>query len=730
MFIYLTSASADLNPRVYGTVVDSSGLPLTGAHVTIAESQTGAVTDWTGRYRMYDITSGSYTISVSHLGYDTSVEHNVTVYEDAPACINFTLIPIVISGPVAIVRARQLPVFLSYDQKVSISSEAWQSSGAGSVGEVLREIPGVSVLEGDGSQRLSLRGSPSRNVRVDLDGIPLNDAGTGEAEVAHIDLDQLASIQVEFDGIGGKVHLKTTDFTSSTGSARSLTASAMHSSYGKYDLGVGFTRQNRRFSGGAHYKQKSNKGDFNYQLDDGTTQYRVNNQSSSSSGIGKFVYGTVSREHECGAYYEEVRRGIPGLTYAIPTPEAILHNKRLSARIALKGKHGLAGYSLSGFVSDYTSRYICPKLQYNPATNSTVQLLPEDNKQSGFRYGLTTNSELVLKRGKLHLDYSYQVDRYKGEDLLRGRVIIGGVGFGDACRTTNRVESGGRWWGKKWGIRCHLSPSLAVEDIHDAGNQYYFSISPSFNIAFEKPTELCLLSLTSGWGRSLSAPPFNALFLIENTFAVGNKDLKPEQGESYYTGVTFSPARHVSRMLWRVGISSNWRQIKDLIIWKRNFQGKYYPANVDRVKGHGIEINGSIDPFEGTISLFSSYIYSKSVNDMPGDINYGNLIPLTAKHSGSASITIIRWNTALHLSSRWVGRRYSTEANMDPMSTAGRGLPPYTVYNLNISREFNIRRVLLTCRAGIYNLLDESYRVIERSPMPGRTYNIKLGLSI
>jgi len=134
--------------------------------------------------------------------------------------------------------------------------------------------------------------------------------------------------------------------------------------------------------------------------------------------------------------------------------------------------------------------------------------------------------------------------------------------------------------------------------------------------------------------------------------------------------------------------------------------------------------------WNGVISLNSNYIYNHSVNDIPDDINYGNQTPLTAKHSGTASISIKRRVTTLHLTGHWVGRRYSTEANHDPNSTAGRGLAPYDVYNIHLSRTFKSGKLLLTCEGGIENIFKASYRIIERSPMPGRAYNIRISMSI
>jgi len=718
-FFLCSTAYATYAVSIHGSVSDTSGLPLTDAHITVVEQQTGAISGWDGNYRIFDLPPGRYTLVFSHLGYLDGISENIIVHEGIPTIVNLTMVPHRLTRPVARVRTARHDIISSYNQNVTITCDNWHTTGAKKVGDVLRSVPGVNVLEGDGSQRLSLRGSPSRTVQVDLDGIPLNEAGTGEAEVGHIDLDLIDAIQVEFEGIGGKVHLQTTAFAPADRLSHNLTASAAHGGCKRNELGLSTGRRYSRFSGSAIYKRKTNDGDFKYKLDDGTVHRRINNKSRSSSFIAGIGYSKAAKHFEAGAYYENSRRGIPGLIYAPPTPEAALSSDRMSARLTQRGASGIADWSVTGYVSNYSSRFTSPAEQYNPSSGTIITHVHEDNRQTGLRYGLTSNSTLSLNSSRLRFGYTHRRDYYKGKDLYRNRVTIGGVGLGTADRMLNRFDLGGQLWGRSRLLNYHISPGIAAELIDDEGHKSYHNISPSLYVGAEKPFNLCSLKLTTGWGRSLSTPPFNALFLVENSFAVGNKNLKPEQGESLSYGLGLSSVSG-SEFHWTIDVLRTVRITRDLIIWQRNFHGKYYPDNVDRVKARSVELNASTSLFERGLSLSGGYVFNNSVNDMPGDINYGRMTPLVPLQSGSASVVIRIWDTSLHLGGRWVGRRYSTESNQDPLSTAGMGLPPYEVYDLNISREFRIKLTSIVTEVGIDNLLDESYRVIERSPMPGR----------
>jgi outer membrane cobalamin receptor len=715
---------------ICGVVTDSCGAPISNVHITILDTKYGSVSDNEGKYRIFNLEPGNYSLAASHIAYTRSIKRDLVVYQEHTYRVNFILSPVVIVNPEVTVIAARQDLSCNFEQKITIQRSVWQSKGARKISDILREIPGVQVYEGDGSQRISLRGSPTRTVKVDLDGIPLNDAGTGEAELGQINIDQISSIQIDFEGIGGRVHLKTEEFNSNNDIDNTLSTATSFGAYGKTELKGGYNHNYENIGGGILLRKETSKNDFRYELDDGTSFKRINNQMNTFSSTGKLYYKINDWNFSGSIYQEDTRRGIPGLLYSPPTPEANLQNDRISGRIGCKGFIKSVKCQFNCFISEYTSQYSSPREQYNTLTNAIVYNYPEDNKQFGLRYRVSSNSELPLNHGKILLDYSYQQDRYKGKDLLRDQVTISAVGLGYAKRSTNNINFKWQYWKQISVYRLYFNPGFSLEHLNDENNYNYTEILPGINTALERELDHCILGLNLGWGRSISAPPFNALFLVENAFAVGNSKLKPECGDALTGGINLTSKYPTNEIYWRFDLTAFHSIIKDLIVWRRNYQNKYYPDNMNRVKNIGFEISNTTVLWKGAISLNTSYTYNHSVNDISADINYGNQTPLTARHSGSGSISIKHKHANLHLSGRWIGRRYSTEANQDPNSTAGRGLAPYAVYDVYLSRSFKLKKILLTCETGVENIFDVSYRVIERSPMPRRTYNVKIGMTL
>jgi hypothetical protein len=56
--------------RIVGTVTDAkSGEPLPGVNILLKGTYYGAATDFNGKFRIEDIAPGTYTVSVSLIGY-------------------------------------------------------------------------------------------------------------------------------------------------------------------------------------------------------------------------------------------------------------------------------------------------------------------------------------------------------------------------------------------------------------------------------------------------------------------------------------------------------------------------------------------------------------------------------------------------------------------------------------------------------------------------------------
>ena len=105
---------------------------------------------------------------------------------------------------------------------MEITPSAWEGLGL-SASEVISSLSGIQGYKqgGMGSfQTVSIRGIAARNVLICIDGIPLNDAGGGAADLGAIDLNNIERIEVYKDrvpakfggaGLGGAINFVTKD---------------------------------------------------------------------------------------------------------------------------------------------------------------------------------------------------------------------------------------------------------------------------------------------------------------------------------------------------------------------------------------------------------------------------------------------------------------------------------------------------------------------------------------
>ncbi|MCQ2107334.1 MAG: TonB-dependent receptor [Fibrobacter sp.] len=91
----------------------------------------------------------------------------------------------------------------SYEE---IKPDAWEGRGL-SAAEVLSALPGIQSYKqgGMGSfQTVSIRGIAARNILICIDGVPVNDASGGAADLGAIDLNNIEKIEVYKDRVPAK----------------------------------------------------------------------------------------------------------------------------------------------------------------------------------------------------------------------------------------------------------------------------------------------------------------------------------------------------------------------------------------------------------------------------------------------------------------------------------------------------------------------------------------------
>lgn len=226
------SPSSRIEERVVaGTVRDASGGSVPRATVVVRHEASGLLrvidVAANGSFSLRGFTPGQYRVSAFAPGL-SSVDQIVSL--PGASSLDFTLVPAAIVERVTVVSAnRQEELRETLNTRVDvISRDRMQDSGSQTVGEVLRELPGVLSRrnsEGAGAAGEQIQGLDSRQVLVLLDGQPLVGARGIKSGVLNLDRQSTARLErVEVvkgassalygsDAIGGVINLISRDVT-------------------------------------------------------------------------------------------------------------------------------------------------------------------------------------------------------------------------------------------------------------------------------------------------------------------------------------------------------------------------------------------------------------------------------------------------------------------------------------------------------------------------------------
>src|SRR5213082_2799425 len=105
---------------ILGTITDASGAAISGAKVTLTNEGTGAALSTTtgadGVYKFTPLKVGSYKVTASYQGFQTTTQTNIEVNVGTDVVINFNLKPGAVTQTVEVVAA--VPVLQSQDASV------------------------------------------------------------------------------------------------------------------------------------------------------------------------------------------------------------------------------------------------------------------------------------------------------------------------------------------------------------------------------------------------------------------------------------------------------------------------------------------------------------------------------------------------------------------------------------------------------------------------------------
>ncbi|MEX0685136.1 MAG: TonB-dependent receptor [Balneolales bacterium] len=191
---------------IRGQVVEHlSEEPLIGANIVVIGTSIGAVSDRNGKFRIGQISSGTYNLQVSYLGYQTEIK-NVDVQPGEDVRVSFSLSSTLIEGEEVVVsgilrgqsRALQKQRAAPSSRRI-VSSEIMDQHGDDNIIGTIGRLPGARLRYDEGDRvSLLLRGVNSNRINVTMDGMSMasNLEGSRGTQLGAISSDMIESLEI------------------------------------------------------------------------------------------------------------------------------------------------------------------------------------------------------------------------------------------------------------------------------------------------------------------------------------------------------------------------------------------------------------------------------------------------------------------------------------------------------------------------------------------------------
>ncbi|MCC7416187.1 MAG: TonB-dependent receptor [Acidobacteria bacterium] len=539
-----------------GSVHDASGAAIPRPTIVVRheqsglESVTGGGAD--GSFAVRGLSTGAVVVTISAPGF-ASAERHLEIPRATPLTVTLSPAPIVEQVTVVSAsRQEELREALNTRVDVVTRNRIDETGGLETVGEILRELPGVVTRQGSetaGSAGEQVQGIDSRQVLVLLDGQPIAGArGIKRGGIINLDRQSTARLErVEVvkgaasalygsDALGGVINLITRE----PGSPFDVNASASRGSFGAMDAAFdsGFKRD-RTF--GIFSVERHEHGGFD--LTPGTFD-TTGAPYLRYDALAKARYH-VTPSFSLGGFLTGYRNRTTGRSNGELGPqEDDVRERALSLNVAASW---LAGTSTTIEARGYLSTYAeeaAGRLAPPRSTPLAPGALDQRIVKTDVSLQRTIGSRQVVQAG---LEWSR--DHYEGTNRLRDEA--GG----------DEADTAVAWAQHRWSATSRLTTTLGLRVDHRS--PFETAVSPKAGATYRLTDSL---RARASYGRGFRAPDLGQLyyrFLSPSNMyqVVGSPALRPELADSWQFGGEYTFPRRRAR----VGVNVFRNDVQDLI---------------------------------------------------------------------------------------------------------------------------------------------------------------------
>lgn len=684
--------------ELVGRVLDpSSGAPVEAARLELVEAGRVALSDAAGRFRFRGLEPGRYTLRVTRLGYhDRSI--SVELRNGRTTRLDVELS----------VRAHELEELRVAAEAtpaggVRIERSAIERSGARTAGDVIRAVPGavVRATSPGGPQTVSIRGSGEDAVLVLVDGVPLNDPVTGEADLSTVPAGAIESVTVlpgaQSARYGPRAEAGVILIETRAGVVERGLSGGL-GSLGARGAGVEWGGRSP-VSWGAGASWSALDGRFSFELPPEAGGGSGERENADVSTLG--VWAGATHEVAGGTLtvrtgFESMDRGLPGRGYA-PSRHARQRLDRARASAAWRRVNATSSFSLSLAGVDHRLRFRDPRpplgLPFDDRAEvrsyelrSEVERRPTAPTSPGYGAGFEARWQRITADGL-------------AADAPDGRLDAGLFAHASAGREVA-------------GVPVALGAQLRLDrDPADGG------WTPTHSVTLSVPGDRVAVRLAHR--NSYSPPTLGDQYFREAIGVAPNPDLRAERVPSELE-VGIDLRGDVVGATFFVGAAAFRGDVRDMILWAPDFRFVWSPRNFD-VRRRGAEARAEVEAFAGRLRLTASHSYARVTYD---DAGVGEDVQVIYRPRHTTSLAAAwqdaRWR--LGLEARRVGARNTAPATVNV-------LPAYWTTGGAVSRTWRAGSwdVHTTLRAE--RLFDEKSTLIFGFPEPGRVVRLDLRLT-
>ena len=594
--------------EISGTISDINGAAVAGASVVLRNTRTGlervVETDEQGNFTFKAEANSEYEVIVNAAGFESFTQTVGAEKLDVKLSVSsLKAETTVYSG------SRQAELQESLNAKVEVvTRQEIRDTGYETVGEVLKEIPGVQTRLGSDTGSTSavageqIQGIGSRQALVLLDGFPIIAARGIKSGNINLDRQSVGRIeQIEVvkgaasalygsDAIGGVVNLITREPNKPLEGTVTLSGG----SFGVFDprAELGFKKNN--FGGFLSVSRtKRNEFDLTPTTFD-TTGAGFNRENYFAKlkyefspefnlvGLADIYTGDAKGRSLSEPFFSQ-NPNVPPMS--LPQFDHIKDTTQNYGLTANWTPNARTVFQARGYFSRYD--------EIGTTTLTDGSSFADDNLFQ--RFGRFDASALYIwgERQIVQVGTEFTTDRYSGFNRLRNN-------------SGERADTRTVWGQDKINLTNWATLTLGLR--YDDHSIFGSAVSPKVGLNIRATDRI---NLRASWGRGFRAPDLGQLYYrfynVSNFYQVfGNPNLRPEHSGSWQAGAEYSSTKKT----YRFGVNFFRNDVKNLI------EAENFGFVFSTAQANGILRSQGLDPADYTVRLFRLLLIYNNISNV------------------------------------------------------------------------------------------------------------------